>query len=30
MSFLRGRSRLTQQTEIHLRVLTHDLLLLAA
>jgi hypothetical protein len=29
-SCLRGRSRNTQQTEVHLRVLTHDLLLLAA
>lgn len=28
-SSLRGRSRRTQQTEIHLRVMTHDLLLLA-
>jgi len=29
-SSLRGRSRPTQATEVHLRVLTHDLLLLAA
>ena len=29
-STLRGRSRETQQSEIHLRILTHDLLLLAA
>jgi hypothetical protein len=29
-SSLRGRSDPTQQTEVHLRILTHDLLLLAA
>ena len=28
-SSLRGRSRATQRTEVHLRVITHDLLLLA-